>query len=1072
MRPSALLLLLCTAFGLAAQPFDAKRPPNTYRNADNPDYWKNRPPYAGYWQQDVHYVIKGRLDDERDQLDADLTLYYNNNSPDTLRWVFFHLYQQAYEPGSYADLLDNEGRPSSPRVDRVGTVVHSIADDTTPLRSEQDNTVVKVWLNAPLPPGERATFRIRFTTHWAMDVQRRMKLFNAWGSKHYDGVHWYPRIAVYDRRMGWDTQQHLGNELYGDFGTFDVDLDLPHHYVLDATGWLQNIDDVLPADLRRKLDISNFKDKPWNEPPSVILAPDTNRRKVWRFHAENVHDFAFTADPTYRIGEASWNGIKCVALVQEPHASGWQNAADYTARIIEVFSTDFGAYAYPKMIVADARDGMEYPMLTLDGGRDPDYRGLLVHEVGHNWFYGMLGNNETYRAFMDEGFTQFLTAWGLERIDGDTLVSDPPRTAYERRHLRPERPRDSEIYNAFQRDAVRDRLPAINTHSDEFGYWERRDKGGYGHAYTKTATMLYNLQYVLGDPVFLAAMRHYVDQWRTCHPYPEDMQQSFTDATKRDLSWFFDGWITTDKRIDYAVGRITGRLRNEGQSITLHRRGELPMPLDLQVVARDGRRYDFHIPNNWDAKPTSAQVLPRWIGYDDLQRSYTARVNIPSGIEDVIIDTTLRLGDANLLNNRARIPTHITFDHHLRQPADRSAYEGFVRPDVWWNGFDGIKAGVHFRSSYMRYKHRLWASAWLNTGILQYLPPGHPSKVDTIPGSTDTSYGPISFNLRYRNGTERLLRGSSVELFARVLDGLERYGGHFEWDLPNDKTTASVSMVYLLRRDSSDRTYLLQPDLWELDRLNGYVEAALRHRYWHRSGRGDLRAELRSSAVGSQSRYAWLRMSSVHVQRLGGLELRTRGMAQYGSGSIPRESALYLAGASPEELMENKYVRSIGFVPYEFLGFGGAVNHFAQGGGLGLRGYAGYLAPELVDGELIFTHLGHSGVAASAELDLDGLVRWRPGKVARYLHLDVYLFGDVGSMGYRQARGDDADLRFAPVRADAGLGAAFTIKRFGPLVDIEPLTIRIDLPLLLSALPAGESDHFGFRYVVGIGRTF
>jgi aminopeptidase N len=213
-------------------------------------------------------------------------------------------------------------------------------------------------------------------------------------------------------------------------------------------------------------------------------------------------------------------------------------------------------------------------------------------------------------------------------------------------------------------------------------------------------------------------------------------------------------------------------------------------------------------------------------------------------------------------------------------------------------------------------------------------------------------------------------------------------------------------------------------------------------------------------------------MSSTHVQRLGGMELRTHGMAQYGTGSIPRESALYLAGASPEELMENKYTRSIGFVPNEFLGFGGTVNHFAQGGGLGLRGYAGYLAPELVDGELVFTHLGQSGASASAELDLDGLVRWRPGRMARHLHLDVYLFGDVGSMGYRQARGDDTVLRFAPLRADAGVGAAFTIKRFGPLVDIEPLTIRFDMPLLLSALPAGEGDHFGFRYVVGIGRSF
>ena len=121
---------------------------------------------------------------------------------------------------------------------------------------------------------------------------------------------------------------------------------------------------------------------------------------------------------------------------------------------------------------------------------------------------------------------------------------------------------------------------------------------------------------------------------------------------------------------------------------------------------------------------------------------------------------------------------------------------------------------------------------------------------------------------------------------------------------------------------------------------------------------------------------------------------------------------------------------------------------------------------------MIQTYAGNTGAAASAELDLDGLVSWRPGKLARYLHLDVYLFGDVGVMGYRMVVNDRERLELAAPRADAGAGLAFTIKRFGPLVDIKPLTIRFDMPLFLSALPAGETDHFAFRYVVGIGRTF
>jgi hypothetical protein len=176
-------------------------------------------------------------------------------------------------------------------------------------------------------------------------------------------------------------------------------------------------------------------------------------------------------------------------------------------------------------------------------------------------------------------------------------------------------------------------------------------------------------------------------------------------------------------------------------------------------------------------------------------------------------------------------------------------------------------------------------------------------------------------------------------------------------------------------------------------------------------------------------------------------------------GNTPRESALYLAGASPEEMMENKYVRSIGFVPYDWLGYGANVNSFQHGGGLGLRGYAGYLAPDLdADGNLIVTYRGNTGISASGELDLDGLVRFRPGKWRSYLHLDVYLFGDVGMMGYRTISANGEQLHFAEPRADAGIGAAVTIKKWGPLVDHQARSPSASIcRCFLSALPATET---------------
>ncbi|MBS1583363.1 MAG: M1 family metallopeptidase [Bacteroidetes bacterium] len=1061
MRIPFVLLGLALLPGAIAQRYDPLHPPNTFRNADNPYYWKNRQPYDGYWQQDVHYTLHARLDEVSDVADATATLVYWNNSPDTLRHVFFHLYQEAYNAGSYNDMLNGK-RPGRKKLDpaaKRGTEIITMTSEGQELAREQDNTIVKVTLARPLPPGTSMTFEYHFRTHWGGEG-RRMKLFSAWGFKHYDGTHWYPRISVYDKKFGWDTQQHLGHEFYGDFGCYDVELDMPNDMVVEATGWLQNPQEVLPPELRAKLDIANFKDKPWNERPSVVTPYQPGVRKTWRYHAENVHDFAFTADPTYRIGETEWNGVKCIALAEEPHAAKWQNAADYCAKAVRAHSELIGMYAYPKMVVADARDGMEYPMLTLDGDEDPGYRSLFVHEIGHNWFFGMVGNNETYRAMLDEGFTQFLTAWGLERISGDTLVTDTPRTAYERRYTHPLLARESQVYSSYARDAVRDRLPPIDTHSDEFS----RLPGGYRHVYFKTATMLFNLQYVLGDTLFSAAMQHYFDQWKICHPYVEDFRQSIISFTHVDLNWFFDAWIDTDQRIDYAVKGVSHRNADRGQRIHFRRIGDLQMPIDFTVLARDGKRYDYHIPNTWFVKRTDARVLPRWIGFDELQRDYYADVDIPSGIADVRIDTTYRLADAYQLNNSLRLPVETEFDSHIANRPDRRIYEGFVRPDVWYNGYDGVKVGLHFHGDYLRAKHKIWFTGWLNTGLGQNLPKE----------GVDTRYDPISFNFRYENATEKLLRGSSVHVTARLLDGLERYGAGFDWQLRNERTRFYTDLAFLLRRDSTDLTYLIYPGQWELDRLNSTWDAGVRHHYEYRKGEGDLRLNVRNSGIGAALPYAQATLTAINDNRLGRLGLRTRVLLQYGTGTTPRESALYLAGASPEEMMENKYVRSIGFVPFDWMGYGADVNHFQYGGGLGLRGYAGYLAPERnVNGDLILSYMGNTGGALNAELDLDGLVRFRPRAIRDVLHLDVYLFGDVGSMGYRAVtEAGTTQLRLAPPRTDAGAGAALTIKKFGPLSDIKPLTIRFDMPLLLGQLPATESDHFAFRYVVGIGRSF
>ncbi len=323
--------------------FAQQLPPNNYRSASNKYYWKNRKPNAAYWQQDIHCKLEALINEKDNFIAGNEVLTYYNNSPDTLKFLYFHLYQNAFQPGSYLDnlQLNNYQKPRYGKYEKEkkGTVITDISSNTVSLNSVLDNTILKVVLNSYLLPGDSVKIDIGFTTYFDNgSTRRRMKTFNSFGSTHFDGVHWYPRIAVYDAKFGWDTQQHLGKEFYGEFGTYDVTLNFSDNYIVEATGELQNEAQVLPKELRDKLDIRNFARKPWNEKPSVIIPYNPDNRKRWVYHAENVHDFAFTADPNYRIGETIWNGIRCIALVQEPHAALWQNASSYISKIIKVYS--------------------------------------------------------------------------------------------------------------------------------------------------------------------------------------------------------------------------------------------------------------------------------------------------------------------------------------------------------------------------------------------------------------------------------------------------------------------------------------------------------------------------------------------------------------------------------------------------------------------------------------------------------------------------------------------------------------------------------------------------------------
>ncbi|RYD82861.1 MAG: M1 family peptidase, partial [Sphingobacteriales bacterium] len=952
---------------------------------NNEWYWKKSKPFADYWQQDVHYNIQATLNDSTQIISGKEWLVYVNNSPDTLKEVFFHLYQNAFQPGSYHDDLykNNKTKAIYGKYEKLGlnTFVKDVYVEESSrrilLRTNMNNTILQVKLNKPLAPNAQVKFYLEFDTYFdnGGNVRRRMKTFTHNNYKHFDGVHWYPRIAVYDAKRRWDTDQHLNKELYGDFGSFHVELTLPNHYIAEATGTLVNENEVLPTDLKQKLDVKNFASKKIGDTPSVIILPNGTSKK-WIYEAINVHDFAWTADPTYRISEAKTKkGVRCIAICQEESAGGWQTAAQLTAKIIETYSADFGEYTWPKIVVADARDGMEYNMLTLCGGTSPSYTSLFAHEVGHMWFYGILGSNETYRAMMDEGFTQFLNIWFLEKnrknVKSDlTIVS----------------PKDANLYYPYLRSAVDASQLPLNTHSDQF-YSQIGHGGGYGTVYYKTGTMLYNLQYVLGDSLFQAAMKNYYYQWMFKHPYPEDFRNSITAFVKTDLSWFFDQWIETNKTIDYAVKKVK-RSDSGFYNITFSRTGRMQMPLDFTVELKSGKKISYHIPNNYFVKKTEAQVLDPWIGWDKVRQNYTAHIKTDEKIVNVLIDTTYRLADINQLDNSLKPYNKLKFDNLKYQPVNNRYYQEYWRPDVWYNAVDGIKAGLHYEGYYFKRDHFISTTIWYNSAI---------GETDNQPRK-EIFMDYVSFMFKYSNPLRKIDDNLSWYYDTRVLDGL----GLIETGLiKNLKNNHSLNLNYkhFVRYRERDMTYLLYPELWNVNKRNETINLDWTKKYNRLKSSGQFNFGLRTSGPFSDYNYATLKPELLHNINLGKLQFKNRLVGYYISGTnVAPESQLYMAQANPEEMMDSKFTRSRGFVPEEWLGFGESLNHFHHGGGLNLRGFSGYLVPAASNDTVEISYRGFSGAAYNVEMDFSKLVNFKPKKLARYFFLATYLFFDAGTI--------------------------------------------------------------------------
>lgn len=1048
-----------------------------FQSTSNPYYWKNKTKENTYWQQDVNYKIQAFLDEKEEIIKGKETIVYTNNSPNELKELFFNLYQNAFTENSYlADLQRANGlNPKFGKWEKAnkGNEILALKVNGQSVKTEIDGSIMKVFLLTPLKSNESITIEVDFNTYYSRggDTRRRMKSYVYKGIKHFNGAHWYPRIAVYDRKFGWCTDQHLNREFYGDFGNYDVQLNMPADYVVEATGELQNETEVLPDSLNKQLQLSNYWNRKWDTAITFFIKKQPNERKTWKYIGKNVHDFAWVAGPTYRRMETIQNGVKVVALVLEPHASGWKNACDYTQKIISIYSRDFGKYAYPKMVVADCQDGMEYPMLTMDNGADPGYRGLLAHEVGHNWFYGMVNNNETYRAMLDEGFTQFLTVWSLERIDGKFLYQG----AEMEKKIKEGKAeglniREARIYWGYMNDAMRLQDPTLNTHSDGFN-GALGQGGGYGHVYSKTATMLFNLQYVLGDSLFSNAMKYYFDKWSFRHPYVEDFRQSIIEYTKVDLNWFFDQWIETSKHVDYKIKSIKS-LDSNKYELSLHRNGRMQMPLDITIWGKSGKAYNFYIPNTWFEKSTDATVLKRWIGWDNkLKTDYKTTITIPEEISHAEIDTTKRLADINELNNSTKLPLKIQFDNSSYSSyLNRHEYLATWRPNIWYNNFDGIKLGVNFDGAFMKNFHQINADFWVNTTLGKGLIREY--NENTTNPVKDYTNDLVSFRISYQTPTNSFIQNSKLKVEARHLDGIAL--GKLEWSKEiNDIWAFSLAEKIMWKTAGENIIYDYQPyNTWGYNTaadnsvtLNLMFKKAITQSIYKSS-----KLTLRSSFL-SINPYSYAELDNNVSFSINKFKLKTRFFGRLGTG-LSRPTSINAGGANGEQMLENPFMRSVSFFPNDWTSLGNSNAHLHYGGqGMNLRGYA-FRDYIIADNTYIGLNNKNTGYAANGQLNFENFIPLKFNKLKENVGFEMYVFGDIGQLGNIDNL-YNFNYNKSPWLVDAGVGASLTIKRFWYMNNFKPTTFRFDIPAYLSH-PAKEDqgESFKFRWLIGIDKAF
>jgi hypothetical protein len=597
---------------------------------------------SGYWQQHVDYKMDVSMDTKTYRYKGKQELVYTNNSPDTLRRVFYHLYNNAFQPGSEMDMrLRNikdpdgrmvtkvkgadgkevkESRIKNLKPNEIGFLkITNFKQDGQPATAKEVETILEVTLAKPLLPGAKTTFTLDFDGQVPVQIRRS-------GRNNAEGVElsmaqWYPKLAEYDFE-GWHADPYIAREFYGVWGNFDVRITIDKNYVLGGSGYLQNKNEIGHGYQDSGVTVDNAKKK----------------TLTWHFIAPNVHDFTWAADKNYLHDTAQVPGGATLHFLYKNNPKiieNWKKLQPLTVQIMQFYNNIVGKYPYDQYSVIQGGDGgMEYAMCTLILG-EGTFEGLVgvtAHEMGHSWFQHVLASNESKHGWMDEGFTTFIEDLVMNELS--TPKQDNPFSGYQGYYM---------MANSGKEQPQ-------STHADRFD-----ENRVYSiTSYSKGELFLSQLIYLIGKDNLMKAVKKYFSDFKFKHPTPNDMKRSAEKVSGANLDWYLTDWTLTTNTIDYGIANVAD---NSGKTnVSLKRIGRMPMPIDLVVEYTDGTKESFYIPLRMmsftkdnpypDMKRT---VLPDWAwGNPD----YELTIAKPkSSIKSITIDPSGLMADVKASDN-------------------------------------------------------------------------------------------------------------------------------------------------------------------------------------------------------------------------------------------------------------------------------------------------------------------------------------------------------------------------------------------------------------------------------------